>query len=141
MSRGSANAKSGKADAKKARRHKRRAKRDANWVPDNLIDGIAENVDLAEYLESFHELVTQRGWTYDDEQSTDTNVAWFYEPSLGHEDDKYTTAWISAEDDAEFVWLLLTGTGEGYRLGPEVFIEHLDAIESYRAGDPLPAFD
>ncbi len=133
--------KSRKADAKKARRNKRRAKRDANWLPDVVLDDIAEDVDLAEYLEHFHELVTLRGWTYDDENSTDDNLAWFYEPSVGQGAGKYTTIWISASDDAEFVWLLLTDTADGYRFEPEALVEHLDAIESYRAGDPLPAFD
>jgi hypothetical protein len=129
------------ARGKKARREKRRAKRDANWVPDAVIDDISEDVDLAAYLEFFHELVTQRGWTYDDENSTGENLAWFYEPSVGQGDGKYTTVWVSADDDAEFVWLLLTGMTEGYRFEPEAFAEHLDAIESYRAGEVLPAFD
>lgn len=132
---------SSKAEAKKARRNKRRAKRDANWVPDTVLDGIAEDVDLADYLEHFHELVTQRGWTYDEENSADTDIAWFYEPSVGQGDGKCTTAWVSADDDADFVYLLLTGTSEGYRFEPEAFVEHLDAIEAHRAGDPLPAFD
>lgn len=140
MSRSSAHARSGKANAKKARRNRRRAKRDANWLPDNVIEEVGEDIDLAEYLEHFHELVTQRGWTYDDENSTDSNLAWFYEPSVGQVEGKYTTIWVSADDNADFVWLLLTGTSEGYRFEPEAFFEVLDAIESYRAGDPLPAF-
>jgi hypothetical protein len=130
-----------RSEAKKARRDKRRAKVDANWIPDVVLDDYADNLELADYLESFNELVTERGWTYDDEFSTDTNVAWFYEPSLGDGDDKYTTIWVSAEDDAEFVWLLLTGTTNGYRFEPEAFLEHLDSIEAHRAGDVLPAFD
>ncbi len=105
------------------------------------MDSIVEDVDLAEYLEHFHELVTQRGWTYDDENSTDDNLVWFYEPSVGSGDEKYTSAWLSADDDADFVYLLLTGSTEGYRFEPEAFLEQLDAIEAYRAGDPPPAFD
>ncbi len=42
-----------RADAKKARRNKRRAKRDANWIPDTVLDGIVDDVELAEDLESF----------------------------------------------------------------------------------------
>ncbi|MGZ6780779.1 MAG: hypothetical protein ACXVGO_17515 [Mycobacterium sp.] len=128
-------------EAKKARRDKRRAKRGANWVPDTVMDSIVEDIDLAEYLEHFHELVTQRGWTYDDENSTDDNLVWFYEPSVGSGAGTYTTVWVSADDDADFVYLLLTDTSEGYQFEPEAFVERLDAIEAYRVGDPLPAFD
>lgn len=140
--RSGAQARSKKAEAKKARRNKRRAARDSNWIPEEVLDDYVEDIETADYLESFHRLVTQRGWTYDDETSTDTNVAWFYQPSVEDRngDGPYTTIWISAEDDADHVWLLLTGTSEGYRFEPEAFLEHLDAIEAYRAGDPLPAF-
>lgn len=130
-----------KTDAKKARRAKRLAAKDATWIPDSVLDENVDNLEMAEYLETFHELVTQRGWTYDDETSADTNVAWFYEPSVGDGEGTFTTMWISAEDDAEYVWLMLTGTSDGYRFEPDALIEFLDAIEAYRAGDPLPTFE
>lgn len=128
------------ARSKKARRDKRRAKRDTNWVPDSVLDEIVDDADTADYLETFHQLVTQRNWTYDDETSTDVDLVWFYEPSVGDGEGRFTTIWISALDDAEFVWVLLTGMTEGYRFAPDAFLEHLDAIEAYRAGDPPPAF-
>jgi hypothetical protein len=124
-----------RAEAKKARRNKRRAKRDANWIADTVLDDIVEDADTADYLEHFHQFVTQRGWTYEDENSDDTNVAWYYEPSIDGGEGKFTTIWISAEDDGEFVYVLLTGTSEGYRFEPEEFVERIEEIEAYRSGD------
>jgi hypothetical protein len=131
-------------DAKKARRQKRRAVRDARWIPDGVLDEVADNLELADVLERFDELVTQRGWTLDDENSDERGAAWVYEPSASAsatDDGPPTTIWISAEDNGEFVYLLLTGTTEGYRFEPDAFLEHLDAIEAYRDGDPPPDFD
>ena len=56
-------------DAKKARRSKRRAKRDVNWIPDTVLEGIVDDVELVEGLESFDSRITERGWTFDDDQS------------------------------------------------------------------------
>jgi hypothetical protein len=124
------------------RRNKRRAARDANWIPDEALDTVADGLELAEFLERFDELVTQRGWTFDDENSDERGAAWFYEPSeSGDADGPLTTIWISAQDNAEFVYLLLIGTTDGYRFEPDAFLEHLDAIEAYRSGDPLPEFE
>lgn len=129
-------------DAKKARRQKRRAVRDARWIPDGVLDEVVDNLELADVLERFDELVTQRGWTLDDENSDERGAAWVYEPLASATDDgPPTTIWISAEDNGEFVYLLLAGTTEGYRFEPDAFLEHLDAIEAYRDGDPPPEFD
>lgn len=131
-------------DAKKARRRKRQAAHDARWIPEDVLDDATDELELAELLEVFDELFTQRGWTFDDETSTSSNVAWFYEPSADG-DDSYegplTTMWIGAEDDAEWVYLLLIGTKEGYRFEPQTLLEHLDTIEAYRLGDPEPEFN
>jgi hypothetical protein len=131
-------------DAKKARRNKRRATREARWLPEAVLGEVADEVELAEFLEYFDELVSQRGWIFDDETSTEDNVAWFYEPSVDGADDHegpLTTIWMSAEDNAEWVSLLLIGTKEGYQFEPEAFLEHLETIEAYRLGDPAPTFD
>jgi hypothetical protein len=129
-------------EAKNARRQKRRAVRDARWIPEPVLDDVADNLELADVLERFDELVTQRGWTFDDENSDERGAAWVHElPGSGTDDGPPTTIWISAEDNAEFVYLLLTGTTEGYRFEPDAFLEHLDTIEAYRGGDPPPEFD
>jgi hypothetical protein len=127
-------------EAKKARRDKRRAARDANWVPEEVLDEVVDNFELADVLEAFDTLVTQRGWTFDDENSDERGVAWFYEPSYHDDfDGPATTIWIH-ESDSDWVYLLLVGTTDGYRFEPEALLEHLDTIEAYRYGDPLPEF-
>jgi hypothetical protein len=129
-------------EAKKARRQKRRAVRDVRWIPDGVLDEVADNLELADVLERFDELVTQRGWIFDDENSDERGAAWVYEPLASANDDgPPTTIWINAEDNGEFVYLLLTGTTDGYRFEPDALLEHLDAIEAYRDGDPPPEFD
>ena len=52
-----------------------------------------------------------------------------------------TTIWMSADEDAEIVHLMLAGTAEDSEFTPDEFFEHIDAIEAYRCGDPLPEFD
>jgi hypothetical protein len=129
-------------EAKKARREKRRAARDAGWIPEPVLDEVADNLELADVLARFDELVTQRGWIFNDENSDERGAVWVYETSESRTDDgPPTTIWISAEDNAEFVYLLLNGTTEGYRFEPDALLEHLDTIEAYRVGDPPPEFD
>lgn len=107
-------------------------------MPRDVLDDVVDNLDLADELERFDDRITARGWTFDDENSDEEGVAWFYEPSAdGAEGDGApTTIWLSAEDNAEFVYLLLIGTTDGYRFDPEALIDHLDTIEAYRFGDP-----
>jgi hypothetical protein len=129
-------------EAKKARRNKRRAVREVNWVPDAVLDDVTDTLELAHVLEAFDELVTKRGWTFDDENSDERGVAWFYEPSCADNDDYEgppTTIWIH-ESDVDWVYLLLVGTSEGYRFEPEAILEHLDVIEAYRLGESVPQF-
>jgi hypothetical protein len=132
-----------RSEAKNARRKKRRAVQDANWIPEPVLDDVLDNLELADVLEHFDELVTQRGWTFDDENSHERGAAWFYEPSGpdNNDDGPLTTIWMNAEDNAEFVYLLLIGTTDGYQFEPDAFFEHLDTIEAYRSGEPLPEFD
>jgi hypothetical protein len=126
--------------AKEARRRKRQAARDARWIPEGVLDDVADDLELADVLEAFDELVTQRGWTFDDENSGERGVAWFYEPSYDNDfDGPATSIWIH-ESDADWIYLLLIGTSEGYRFEPEALLEHLDTIEAYRLGDPEPQF-
>jgi hypothetical protein len=129
-------------EAKKARRNKRRAGRDANWIPQDVLEDLTEEVELADVLEAFDELVTQRGWTLDDESSDERGVAWVYEPSHDNSDEYEghpTTIWIH-ETESDWIYLVFIGSREGYRFEPEAILEHLDTIEAYRLGDPLPEF-
>lgn len=138
-----AHARSKKGEAKKARRRKRQGSRDARWIPDDVLEEVADDLELADVLEAFDELVTQRGWTFDEENSDERGVAWVYEPSYADNDDfdgSPTTIWIH-ESDSDWVYLLLIGTTEGFRFEPAALLEHLDTIEAYRLGDPEPQFD
>lgn len=133
-----AHARSKNAAAKRARRDKRRATRDANWIPDVVLDGIVDDVELVEGLESFDARITQRGWTFDDDQSDEEFVIWFYPPSgakVGDGLEPVTTIWMHVAENAEFVHVILVGTADDRPMQPEEFFERVDAIEAYRSGD------
>ncbi len=130
-----------RAEAKKARREKRRAARDANWIPDVVLDELSDDVVLVEDLERFDQRITERGWTFDEDQSDEDFVIWFYPPSgteIGDGLEPVTTAWMHVAENAELVHLVLVGTADDHRLTPDEFVGHLDAIEAYRVGDPAP---
>jgi hypothetical protein len=130
-------------EAKKARRNKRRAVREVNWLPDNIMDDIvASQAAIATDLEAFDQRVSERGWTYDEAESDEDFVFWFYQSSATDVDSDdiapVTTIWMSADDDAEIVHLMLAGTAQDSEFTPEGLFEHLATIEAYRSGDPLP---
>ena len=140
-----------KSDAKKARRKKRQASRDARWLPDDVASTLDDvDVELAQAVETFDQWLTSRGWTFDAEFSTDTMISWFFEPSAATVADEIhepvTRIWITASGEAddfpEGVKAVLVGTGEDqgalYAVAPEVLLAHIDSIESYRPGDPVP---
>jgi hypothetical protein len=125
-------------DAKKARREKRRATRDDNWIPEGLLDELAEDVVLVEELERFDARITERGWTFDDEQSDEEFAIWFYPPSgakVGDGLEPVTTVWMYAPENAELVHLIRVGSAGDVQLSPDEFFERLAEIEAYRSGD------
>ncbi|HEV7850780.1 MAG TPA: hypothetical protein VGP27_05365 [Mycobacterium sp.] len=126
------------AEAKKARRNKRRAKRDVNWIPDSVLDDIVDDVELVEDLESFDARITERGWTFDEEQSDEEFVIWFYPPSgaeVGKGLEPVTTIWMHVAEEAEVVHTILVGTADDQPMTPDEFFGRIDAIEAYRSGD------
>ena len=127
-----------KSDGKKARRAKRQASRDANWIPDTVLDEIVDDVELVEGLESFDARITERGWAFDEEQSDDEFVIWFYPPSgaeIGEGLEPVTTIWMHVAENAEFVHVIRVGTAEDQPMTPDEFFERIDVIEAYRSGD------
>jgi hypothetical protein len=133
-------------DAKKARRNKRRAVREVNWLPDTVMDDlVTTQAAIATDLEAFDQRITERGWTFDEDESDEDIIFWLYEPSGTDVDEDevapVTTIWMSADDDAEIVHLMLAGTAEDSEFTPDELFEHLGAIEAYRSGDPSPKFD
>jgi hypothetical protein len=140
-----AHARSKKAEAKKARRSKRRATQGGNWLPDNVLDElVATEAAIATDLEAFDARITERGWTFDEDESDEGFVFWFYEPSGADVDDDeiapVTMIWMSADEDAEVVHLMLAGAADDDEFTPDEFFEHVDAIEAYRLGAPRPVF-
>lgn len=138
--------------AKKARRKKRQATRDARWIPDAVKDALEDvDVELAQAVETFDAWLTSRGWTFDAEFSTNTLISWFFEPSAVDVPDEQfepvTRIWITvsgaADDFPQRVTAVLVGTGgedegELYTVEPELLLAHIEAIESYRPGAAVP---
>jgi hypothetical protein len=131
-------------EAKKARRNKRRATRDASWVPDDVMDDlVATQAAIATDLEAFDARIMERGWVFDEDDSDEDFVFWRYEPSGAEVDDDLapvTTIWMSAAEDAGIVHLMLVGTSESPEFTPDEFFERIETIEAYRVGDPRPEF-
>jgi hypothetical protein len=133
-----ARARSRKAEAKKARRNKRRAARDANWIPDEVLDEIVDEVELVEGVESFDARIVEHGWVFDDDQSDEEFVIWFYPPSgteVGEGLEPVTTIWMHVVENAELVHVVRVGTAHDTVMTPDEFFERIDEIESYRSGD------
>ena len=135
-----------RSESKKTRRKKRRATRGVGWVPDSVMaDLVATEAAIATDLEAFDRRITERGWTFDEDESDEDFVFWFYEPSATEVDEAeiapVTTIWMSAAEDAEIIHLMLAGASESSEFTPEEFFGHVEAIEAYRTGDVPPEFN
>ena len=126
-----------KTKAKRARRDKRRATRDANWIPDAVLEEMVGGIELVEGLESFDARIIERGWAFDDDQSDEEFVIWFYPPSgteVGEGVEPVTTIWMHVTENAELVHVILVGTADDRQMTPDEFFERVDEIEGYRSG-------
>lgn len=115
-----------------------------NWIPDVVLDEISDDVELVESLESLDARIVERGWSFDDDQSDEEFVIWFYPPSgtaVGDGLEPVTTIWMHVAESAEFVHVILVGTADDHRLTPDRLFAHLEVIEAYRAGDPIIVLD
>ena len=92
-----------------------------------MLDGIVDDVELVEDLESFDARITERGWDFDDDQSDEEFVIWFYPPSgteVGEGLEPVTTIWMHVAENAEFVHVILVGTRRPTtRMTPDEFFE------------------
>jgi hypothetical protein len=130
-------------DGKKARRNKRQATQNSRWVPQEVVEQLSAVQDaVVADLAEFDERITERGWTFDEETSNDDIAAWFYEASGAEVDDglAVTSLWLDAAEDGAIVRVVFVGRTDSYEFGHDEFVGHLDAIEAYRAGDPVPEF-
>lgn len=135
-----------RSEGKKARRRKRQAAQVSGWLPENVLDEIVSTqAAIATDLEAFDQRITERGWEFDEEESDEDFVFWYYEPSgaevTGDDLAPLTTVWMSADEDAEVVHLMLVGTADNSELTPDEFFECIDVIETYRFGNPPPDFN
>lgn len=127
--------------AKKARRKKRQAERDARWIPEEVVEQLAAIQDgVVADLAAFDERITERGWTFGEDESNDDFAVWFYEPSGAEVTDglPVTSLWLEAAEDGEAVHVVFVGTEQEHSFTHDAFFAHLDAIEAYRLGEPLP---
>lgn len=130
--------------AKEARRKKRRAARDARWIPGTVFEGLSDEIEFAAVLERFDERITQRGWVFDEELSDDESALWFFPPSQAEVTDEEvvpaTTIVLAADDGAEVAHVVFVGSGDDHQFALDELFDHLDVIESHRHGQPRPEF-
>lgn len=115
-----------------------------NWIPEAVLDEVSDGVELVEDLESFDARIVERGWSFDDDQSDEEFVIWFYPPSgteVAEGLEPVTTIWMHVVENAAFVHVILVGTADDHAVTPDRFFERLEVIEAYRAGDSTPALD
>lgn len=138
-------------DAKRARRRKRQAAREAARIPEEVYNGLVDDGGdeaIAEALAGIDEWISGRGWVFDTENAANL-VSWVYPPSASQFDDEnlepVTRIWITvAEDDEEIVLEFgsaLVGFGEHddpYLLDPGTLADDIAALEAYRPGLPRP---
>jgi hypothetical protein len=132
-------------EAKKARRNKRRAVRESNWLPDTVLDDlVTTQATIAAVLEELDQQITERGWIFDDELSDDESALWSYPPSMADiADDEVvsaTTIVMSADDGGEIAHVVFVGTADDYQFELKELFDHLDVIEAYRLAEPVPEF-
>jgi hypothetical protein len=105
-----------KSQAKQARRKKRRATQSARWIPDSVLDGLSDDIEIAAVLERLDERITERGWVFDEELSDDESALWYFIPSTAEVPDDGevvpVTTVAMTSDDAEVVHVVFVGTAD-----------------------------
>jgi hypothetical protein len=132
-------------DAKKARRKKRQASRDALWIPEPVHQRLAEELEIAAELEDFADRLDERGWAVSDSDDDEPGVIWFFPPSFVAEVEdgmvEATVVVLLEDDGGEIAHVIFVGTDERFEFDLEELFEHLDTIEAYRLGDPAPTLN
>jgi hypothetical protein len=134
-----------RSQAKQARRNKRRAARVSRWLPETVLDGLSDDIEVAAALESFDARIAERGWTFDEDLSDDESALWTYAPSAAEVADEdiasVTTIVLTADDGTEAAHVVFVGTADDYEFELDELFDSLDVIEAYRVGEPMPEFD
>ena len=126
-------------DKKRARRKKRQNARDRWWIPSDAL----EKIEAAAELETFDFQLTERGWVFPEDD--DAGVLWIWPDSAADVDHDAGTAdatviMLSPEEDGQIAHVVFVGDDADYQFNLDELFEHIDAIEAYRMGDPIPAF-
>ncbi|MDG5482232.1 hypothetical protein [Mycolicibacterium gadium] len=133
-----------KSQAKQARRKKRQAAQNSRWIPDTVLEGLTDDIEVAAVLERLDERITERGWVFDEELSDDESALWYFIPSTAEVPDDGdvvpVTTIAMTSDDVEVVHVVFVGTADDYQFGLEELFQNLDAIEGYRMGNSIPQF-
>lgn len=128
-------------EKKKARRKKRQSARNEAWLPADVVD----QLELVAALEEFDAKLTDRGWLYGDETDDGAGVYWIWPDSSADVDHDAGTAdatviMLSPEDDGQIAHVVFVGSDADYQFNLDELFVHIEAIEGYRIGDPIPAF-
>lgn len=125
-------------EQKKARRKKRQSARNDAWLP----AGVVDELEKASELDDFDFRLTERGWVFSEDDEDETGVAWYWPPSEADDTENAaaTVVLLTPEDDGQVAHVVFVGTDDDYQFGLVELFDHLDAIEAYRIGDPIPAF-
>ena len=141
-------------DAKKARRRKRQAARDASWLPEPAFDQILADEDRLDAVDAavaeIDDWLTPRGWVLDADNTE--LVSWFFPASAAEFDDDdiepVTRIWITLDEDDDEVVLefgsVLVGFRAGdepYLLDPDTLADDIGLLEAYRPGLPRPVLN
>ncbi|MBY0288994.1 MAG: hypothetical protein K2X52_17935 [Mycobacteriaceae bacterium] len=133
-----------KSQAKQARRKKRQAVQNSRWIPETVLEGLSDDIELAAVLERLDERITERGWVFDEELSDDESALWYFIPSTAEVPDDLdvvpVTTIAMTSDDTDVVHVVFVGTADDYQFGLDELFENLDVIEGYRTGNPIPKF-
>ena len=105
-----------------------------------------DELDIAAELEDFDSRLTERGWMFSDDPDDDHGAIWFWPPSYVHEvnPDEVVNATVVVlvpDDGGEIAHVIFAGDQEHYDFDLDELFDHLDTIEAYRLGDPLPEFN
>jgi hypothetical protein len=133
-----------KSQAKQARRKKRQAAQNSRWIPETVLDELADDIELAAVLEQLDARITERGWVFDEELSDEESALWYFIPSTAEvaddEDVVPVTTIAMTSEEADVVHVVFVGTADDYQFGLDELFENLDVIEGYRMGNPIPQF-
>jgi hypothetical protein len=134
-----------RSEQKKARRRKRQGARNDAWIPAPVRERIVEEFDTAAALEDFDKRLVERGWEFSDDPNEEQGAIWFWPPSYVDEVDpdevvNATVVVLVPDDGAEVAHVIFAGSQDNYEFDLDELFDHLDTIEAYRFGSPLPDF-